>query len=251
MTFKRALVREPSNSFPSCISSHPLHHSVSVKQAKLQHQKYCEVLTELGLEVFKLPPDDRFPDSCFVEDTAIIHKDRVLISRLGARSRRGEEHEIREYLDKYLKVKEAAAPATIEGGDVIHLPQYLISGISQRTNKEGVMQLADWLQLEVKPILDKSIIHLKSHVTFLERNTVIVNDSISNHPVFRSFAKIVVPTDEEYAANTLTINGVVLIPDGYPKTAQKLMNAGFEIIQLEMSEFQKCEGALTCLSLLL
>jgi dimethylargininase len=250
LKFKRALVREPSNSFSKCISSHPLHHSVSLKQAKVQHQKYCEVLTNLGLEVIRLPPDDAFPDSCFVEDTAIIHKERALISRMGSITRRGEEQAVGDYLSESLKIEVTEAPGTIEGGDVLHLPGFLISGISQRTNDAGVRQLSDWLQIEVKKVIDDSIIHLKSHVTYLDRGIVIVSDAHSKHPVLNSFTKIITSSKEQYAANTLTINKSVLVPTGFPDTYQQLTNNGFEVITLDMSEFQKCEGALTCLSLL-
>ncbi|MHA1977814.1 MAG: dimethylarginine dimethylaminohydrolase family protein [Candidatus Hodarchaeales archaeon] len=246
----RAIVREPSDSFSRCISSHPQHHSVSVKRAKLQHQNYCDVLTNLGLEVFKLPSDVAFPDNCFVEDTAIIHKDRVLISRMGAISRRGEEHAVHEFLSDYLKVKVAEAPATIEGGDVLHLPNYLVSGISQRTNQDGIQQLSDWLRIEVKKVIDDSIIHLKSHVTYLYSNTIIIDQKVANHPLFNSYTKILTPVDEEYATNSLTINKTVLLPHGFPKAKQLLVDNGFETITLNMSEYQKCEGALTCLSLL-
>ncbi len=247
---KQALVREPTDTFSCCISSHPLHNSVSNKKAKLQHQNYCEVLVDLGLEVIKLPPDNAFPDGCFVEDTAIIHKNRALISRMGAISRRGEERAVHDFLFESMKVKITGAPGTIEGGDVLHLPKYLISGVSQRTNEQGVKQLSDWLQIEVKRITDESIIHLKSHVTYLDSGTVIVNDTVSNHPILGSFTKIIAAPKEQYAANTLTINNMVLLPTGHPNTHQKLMDNGFDVITMEMSEFQKCEGALTCLSLL-
>ncbi|PWI47738.1 hypothetical protein CEE45_10170 [Candidatus Heimdallarchaeota archaeon B3_Heim] len=250
LKIKHALVREPSDTFSSCISSHPLHSSVSRMQAKVQHQNYCEVLSDFGLEVMKLPPDNSFPDGCFVEDTAIIHKNRALISRMGAISRRGEEQAVLEYLSESLKVKVTEAPGTIEGGDVLHLPSFLISGVSQRTNKVGVRQLSDWLQIEVKTVIDNSIIHLKSHVTYLDSGTVIVNENVSNHPVLESLTKIVTVSRENYAANTLTINNTVLLPTGFPDTYQQLTNNGFEVITLNVSEFQKCEGALTCLSLL-
>ncbi len=227
-----------------------MHSSVSTRKAKQQHKYYCDILSELGLEVFKLSPEDRFPDCCFVEDTAIIHGKRALISRMGAESRRGEEQTVSEFLSEYLKIKATNTPGTIEGGDVVHLPNYLISGVSQRTNVEGINQLSNWLKLEVKRIIDDTIIHLKSHVTFLHSNTVLVNDKVSNHPVLDSFKKIVITPDEQYATNTLTINKVTLLPSGYPHTYQQLTEEGFEVITLEMSEFQKCEGALTCLSLL-
>jgi dimethylargininase len=250
LKIKHALVREPSDSFPKCISSHPMHSSVSTLKAKHQHKNYCDILSELGLEIFKLPPEDSFPDGCFIEDTAIIHGERALISRLGAVSRRGEEQTVSDFLSEYVKIKYTETPGTIEGGDVAHFPNYLISGVSQRTNTVGIKQLSNWLKIQVKKIVDDSIIHLKSHVTYIHSNTVIINDKVSNHPLLDSFRKIVTPPTERYAANTLTINKVTLLPSGFSLTYQHLFEEGFEVLTLDMSEFQKCEGALTCLSLL-
>jgi len=133
---------------------------------------------------------------------------------------------------------------------ILHLPEFLISGVSQRTNDAGINQLSDWLQIDVKRVIGDSIIHLKSHVTYLGKDTVIVNENFSKHPVLDSFTKIITDSNEEYSANTLSINNTVLIPSGFPDTQEKLSDYGFETIALDMSEFQKCEGALTCLSLL-
>ena len=250
MKFKRALVREPSNTFPRCISSHPAHDSVSITRAKKQHKNYCQVIASLGLEVIKLEPNNAFPDGCFVEDTAIVHKNRAIISRMGALSRRGEERAVYDYLSEYLDTKIMATPGTIEGGDVLHHPSYLISGVSQRTNQEGIQQLSDWLQVKVKQVKDDTIIHLKSHVTYLDRKTIVVDQKVADHPVFTQYAKVLIPEKEQYVTNTLTINKTVLLPSGFPESKNLIFERGFEVITLNMSEYQKCEGALTCLSIL-
>ncbi len=250
MRQRLALVREPGAAFPRCITSHPLRNSISVSLARTQHQNYCKTLVELGLEVIYLPRDDERPDSCFVEDNAVIHDKKALITRMGVLNRRGEELAVEEALNDYLKTKRAISPATIEGGDVIHLTDYLICGVTQRTNTAGISQMEKWLDVSVEKWPDPNIIHLKSYVTYLENNVMIATEKFITNPRLKDFNILVVESDESYAANTLTIDNTVLMPKGFPKAQMMIHNAGFEVISLEMSEFQKCEGALTCLSLI-
>ena len=187
---KNAIVREPCSSFPQCISSHPSHATVSTRLAISQHKNYVQVLKDLGLDVIELPKLKSFPDSCFVEDTAVIHNDKALISRMGTKSRRGEENSVQTILEEYFEIKKATNPATIEGGDVIHFPDFLISGVTQRTNNEGIKFLRSFLQTSVKTVVDKDIIHLKSYVTYLDQNNIIMEKRYVDHPVFRGMNKI-------------------------------------------------------------
>lgn len=250
MGAKRALVRAPGASFHACISSHPLRHTISLDRARAQHARYCRTLSDLGFEVIKLKEDDKHPDACFIEDTAVIVGQKAFISRMAKESRRGEEKQVKDILKQYLNIAQAIAPATIEGGDVIHLPTRLISGITQRTNSAGVSQLREWLDIPVTTIEDSLIIHLKSHITYLAQNTLVTTKAYAAHPALSEFNVLVVPDDECYAANTLTIDDIVLLAAGFPKTKALIQQAGFSTIDMDMSEFMKCEGALTCLSLL-
>ncbi len=245
-----ALVREPSPSFPACITAYAFPDTINYQKAKKQHIEYCNTLEELGLEVIKLPPEKKYPDSCFVEDAAIIHGKRALISHFGALSRRGEEKKVLAVLSQTLKVKKCLEPATIEGGDVIHFSNHLISGITQRSNYQGIQQLATWLGVEIKTIEDHSIVHLKSYITALNETTIITINKYVSHPELSQYNKLVLDDKDAYAANTLTINDSVLIPAGYPAVTKMIKEQGFEAITLDITEFQKCEGALTCLSLL-
>jgi len=247
---RRALVREPGNSYRGCISSHPLVHTVDVGLARRQHSEYCRTLAELGLEVLRLPRDDVRPDSCFVEDNAVIHGDRALICRMAKESRRGEEDAVEVSLRDHLRVRRAVAPATVEGGDVVHLTDRLISGVTERTNEEGIKQVSSWLGVKVDTIVDPRIVHLKSYVTYLGSNTMIVANEYAEHPALKGFNVLVVPEDEAYAANTLAIGENVLMPKGRRKAHVMVEEAGFDVIPLDVTEFEKCEGALTCLSLL-
>ncbi|UCH56948.1 MAG: hypothetical protein JSV18_06305 [Candidatus Bathyarchaeota archaeon] len=247
---KRALVREPGDSYPGCISSHPLLHTLDVSLARTQHASYCEVLSELGLEVIRVPRDDMHPDSCFVEDTAVVHGGRALICRMAVESRRGEQLGVEAILKQYMPVRRATALATVEGGDVVHLPDRLISGVTQRTNLEGVTQMGEWLKVPVDIIVDTGIVHLKSYVTSLGKGRIIATRKYSNHPALAGLEVLVVPEGEEYAANTLTIGDTVLMPAGHLGSHEMVREAGYEVIPMEVSEIEKCEGALSCLSII-
>lgn len=249
MNHTRALVREPGNTFTTCISSHPMRHTIDIKRARSQHRTYCETLAELGVEVIHLPREDEFADSCFVEDTAVIVGQKALICRLAKTSRQGEKKAVEVMLRQYLSTSRVVAPGTVEGGDVIHHQKTLICGITQRTNKAGIQQLEKFLEVPVETIENSQIIHLKSHVTNLRQNTFVVTKSMAQHPVLKGFELIIVPDEERYAANTLTIGDTVLIPKGYSQTKSLIEKAGFTVVTLDVSEFTKCEGALTCLSL--
>jgi dimethylargininase len=185
-----------------------------------------------------------------VEDTVVVHDNRGFITRFAENSRRGEELAVAEVLKDFLELGFARKPATIEGGDVIHLPDRLISGITQRTNVKGVKQMSRWLGIKSDTIEDPSIIHLKSYVTYLSGNVFIVIEDFEEHPTLQEFDKIVVPKEEGYATNTLTIRNAVLMSQKHQRAQTLVVEAGFEVIPLDMSEFEKCEGALTCLSII-
>lgn len=250
MMLKHALVREPGAQYAQCISSHPWHHTVNVARARDQHAAYTHTLAELGLEIIRLPRDDQHPDACFIEDTAVIYEGKALLSRLAKKSRRGEEDSVAEVLREHLPVHRIRAPGTLEGGDVIQLPHRIISGISQRTNQAGITQMQSYFRVPIDTIVDPHLIHLKSHVTYLNNNIMLTTPIYADHPILSDFKVLVVPDNEHYAANTLTFDDTVLMPAGYPKTYQMVEQSGFTVICLNMSEIAKCDGALTCLSLL-
>lgn len=247
---KRAIVREPGARYSECISSHPLRKAIDLTRAREQHATYCRTLEDLGLELIQLPRDDAHPDSCFVEDNAVVFGGKALITRMAKRSRRGEELDVENVLKEHLLTRRATEPATVEGGDVIHLESRLISGRSQRTNEAGIDQMRDWLGAEVGVIADKDIVHLKSHVNYLGRGTFISTRAYAEHPQLSGARVFVVEDDEAYAANALVIGDSVLTPKGFPKTLELLKGTGLRVTPLDMSEFPKCQGALTCLSIL-
>lgn len=246
----KAITRDIGSTYVKCESCHPERSTIDLSLAKEQHAAYCRALSDLGLEVITLPSDEAHPDACFVEDTVVVHGNKALVCRAGAESRRGEETAIEEVLRDYVKVKRAEPPATVEGGDVVHFERRLLSGISKRTNAEGVRQMEDWLEVTVDTIVDPSIMHLKSYITYLGRNVVIVNRRYASDPALAGLETIVVPEDEEYAADTLTIGDTVLMPASCRRAHELVRQAGFDVVALDMSEIEKCDGAMTCLSVL-
>jgi dimethylargininase len=223
---------------------------VDLNKARAQHARYCCVLSDLGLEVIRVPRDDIHPDACFVEDNAVVFGDKALICRMAKESRRGEQPGVATVLEEYVKIKWAEAPATIEGGDVVHLEDRLICGVTERTNLEGVSQMRDWLGVQVDTIEDPGIMHLKSYVTSLGGGRVVATRKYSTHPALAGLEVIVIPDGEEYAADTLTVGDTVLMPVGYPRSHERVRAAGYEVIPMDVCEIEKCDGALTCLSIL-
>ena len=221
-----------------------------------QHAAYCEALERCGLTLTVLPPDSQYPDSTFVEDTAILAKRCAIITRPGADSRRGEvgtiEHELAKSFDQIEKIE---APGTVDGGDICEAGDHFFIGISQRTNEVGARQLADALGkygytsefVDVRNV--KSILHLKSGVAFLNDDRFVLIDELQSFAQFRRFKSVRVGTGEEYAANCVVLNETVLIAAGFPAIERELTQLGCQTISLHMSEFQKMDGGLSCLSL--
>jgi len=246
----KAIVREPGNKYSECISSHPQRHTIDVALARDQHALYCRTLEELGVDVIRLPRDDEHPDSCFVEDNAVVFGKKAMICRMAKESRRGEEADVEGILGQYVRTSKAVSPATIEGGDVIHLEDRLICGITQRTNDTGAQQMRDWLETWVDTVVDGSIVHLKSYLNYLGQDRMISTAKYGRHSLLEGFDVIVVRDEDWYSTNNIVIGDTVIMPKGFPKTESMLTSAGLRVIPLEMTEFPKCEGALTCLSIL-
>ena len=245
----KAIVRSISSNYKACISDHPEHNYLKVEKAIEQHKIYVYTLKELGLEIFELPSNDKYPDSCFVEDTAVIYKNTALITNMGAQSRIGEYKEIEPILSEYFTIKKQKH-GTMEGGDVIHFQNYLISGITKRTSRNGIIEAEQLLNVKINSISNPEIVHLKSYVNYVTENLILTIEAYANNPVLKNHEKIIVPDHESYATNVLSLKNVIIMPEGFPITKSLLKENGFEIITLETSEFSKCEGALTCLSIL-
>jgi dimethylargininase len=260
--FTTALVRTPCRNIVHGLSSagqgRPDH-----GRALAQHAAYVEALRGCGLAVIVLEEDEAHPDSVFIEDTAVLSEKAAVITRPGAPSRRGEEKAAALALERfYPKLEAILPPGTLEGGDVMRVGDRFFVGLSGRTNAEGAQQFAEILRKhghETVQVPLREFLHLKTGVSYLENNRLLAcgefldrspeGAGAAARPPFSSFEVIPVPAGEEYAANSLWLNGRVLVPAGFAQTRRAIENKGYETIPVDVSEFRKLDGGLSCLSL--
>lgn len=250
--FKKAIVRKPGRSLINGLRAASLGNP-DYNLALSQHLDYIDTLRRCGLEVTILEASEEYPDSVFVEDVALCTDRCAVITRPGAISRRGEAEEIKEVIYKnFDTVEEISYPGTIEAGDIMMVDNHFFIGLSDRTNLAGAEQMLSILQSHgftgsTVPLYE--VLHLKTGVSYLEDNNLLTWGEFISSKQFSNYNRIVVPLAEGYAANSLWINGKVLIPSGHPETAKLIKQQGYKIIELNMSEFQKLDGGLSCLSL--
>ncbi|MEM2158272.1 MAG: arginine deiminase family protein [Sulfolobales archaeon] len=253
--FSSVIVRKPTEDVINCVSSHPLRHTVDYTMALKQHDEYVKVLREEGIEVIQLPKADGFPDAVFIQDTGVIRslKREALISNFGIPSRRGEEKSVANYLKELgYNVVYVKEPATIEGGDILITDAGIIYvGITSRTNLGGYEYLRTFFRdHDIIPLKSDKVFHLLSAVTYLGSKTLALVPELVDATAFEGFKIIRIPFDEAYAVNMLYLGeGKVLVPEGYTKTYNKLRSNGFKPIEVDVSEFRKCDGGVTCLNL--
>jgi len=250
--FETVLVRSPADAYVKCVSTNSARASIDVGLAKEQHRQYISILRESGLHVIELTPLERFPDSVFMQDPALLGSRRTLIGRFGEASRRGEEKALRDDLsDQRLDVGAVhfiERPGTLEGGDVLITEHGLFVGESRRTNGNGIKQLSVCLDnIEVKTV-KIGLLHLLCGCSYLSQRTMIIApDSVSPN-YFPGFRFIAIPHEEAYAADALYVGeGRVIIPSGFSKTVLKLRDAGYKPVEVDVSEFRKGDGGVTCL----
>ncbi len=251
MLVLKAIVRIPPENFSQGITSSDLG-KPDYRLALKQHNDYCQVLKDCGVHLIILEKDTDFPDSAFVEDTAVVNENCAVITRPGDTRRRGEEVKINEVLSRYRKAERIKEPGTVDGGDVLRIENKYYIGLSQRTNRQGGEQLSEILKkygYESVFIKVTNMLHLKSGVNYLDKGVILIRKEISALSCFKTIHKITVSPKESYAANCVSINGSVLIPSGFPDTYQKIKSEGFSIKALNMSEFEKMDGGVSCLSI--
>ena len=250
--FTKAIVRKPSRSMVNGLSTAGLGRPDHGK-ALAQHDAYVQALRECGLAVTELAAAEAYPDSVFIEDTACLSEKAAIIARPGAASRLGEEASVIAALQAfYERLEHISDPGTLEGGDVMRAGSRFYVGLSARTNPEGARQFAALLErlgCEAIPVPLRDVLHLKTGISYLENNRLLASGEFLGHPLLSSFDRIPVPEAESYAANSLWINGRVLVPDGFPRTREAIERAGYATVALDVSEFRKLDGGLSCLSL--
>lgn len=246
-----AIVRPPAASFIRALSNHPERNSIDFPQALEQHGAYTQALKQRGLQVITLDPQEAYPDSVFVEDTAIILEDGALICSMKAETRRGETQTVRTAIEPYRPVEFFPASCTIDGGDVLDTGDTLYVGLSGRTDRKAVEFLATKTQKKVVAVPVLSGLHLKSSVSYLGGNLLVIYPPAVDASCFKQHEWIEVEEQEVYAANCLAIGKTVLMAERYPLLSEQIEAKGFNVVTLPMSEFEKADGGVTCLSLII
>jgi len=251
-SFKQTIVRKPGKSYINGLTSSNLG-KPDYEKTLVQHEGYIETLKKCNVGVTVLEADESFPDSCFVEDPAIVTEKVAIVTNPGAESRNGEKVDIKKVLEKfYENIEEIQEPGTVEGGDILRVGDHFYIGISCRTNQAGAESLRDILAKygytsTLVPLA--KFFHLKTGIAYLGDKDLLVAGEFIDHPDFKDFNRIVVSDEEEYAANCVAINDYVLLPKGFPQTKEKVEKAGYQVLEVDLSEFQKQDGGLSCLSL--
>src|ERR1700741_3658770 len=253
--FTRAIVRLPAPNFYQGLTTAGLG-VPDYELALQQHANYCAALVACGLRVTTLALDEDYSDSTFVEDTAIVTARCAVLTRPGAPSRAGEVASMRPALAEFFPdLNTIEAPGTVDGGDVCEAGDHFFIGLSERTNEAGVQQLTQLLSpfgytcsmVDIRN--ETSLLHLKSGLAYLGDYRLVVTEPLARRAEFVGYDHVVVNDVEAYAANCVRVNDYVLVAADYPVFTEKLRALGYQTITLEMSEFEKMDGGLSCLSL--
>ena len=253
MKTTHAITRAVGPSLVDCALTFLDRQPIDLARAEAQHAAYNEALRLAGTVVEVLPANAALPDSVFVEDTAVVLDEVAVVTRPGTPLRQREVQSISAALSTYRKLMRIVAPATLEGGDVLRLGRDFYVGISSRTNGAGFSQFASIVRAfgyRATPIEVKGCLHLKTAVTALDAETLLVNPSWIDAAALPVVRLLVVPPDEPFGANALVVNGVVHLSARSKRTKELVERSGFSVSALDVSEFEKAEAGLTCLSLI-
>lgn len=220
--------------------------------ATLQHQAYARMLEQLGAEVVILNSQQHLADCAFIEDTAIVLDEIAVLASMGTQARRAELAGIAPALEKYRVVQRIPLPAHIEGGDVLTLGKKLLVGLSSRTNREGIEALANFArphgyQVTAIPVL--GCLHLKTACSALPDGTLLINPAWIDVTALGELPWRSVPAPEPWGANTLPIADTICLAANHEETADLIRSLGYQVYLIDISEFAKAEGGVTCLSL--
>ena len=250
----RAITRDVSPRFSECEITHIERAPIDLETARAQHHEYVLVLKRLGCEVVELPAEADLPDSVFVEDTAIVLPEVGVITRPGADSRKPETESIAQALAPLKKLVFLREPASLDGGDVLVLGKKIYVGLSTRSNQEAVDQLNTLLNeygYSATGVMMRDCLHLKTAVTRVDEETLLINKSWIDAHHFNDFRLIEVDPEEPFAANCLPLGEAIIFPTAFPRTRAKLEAAGYRVAAVDVSELAKAEGAVTCCSLII
>jgi dimethylargininase len=248
-----AITHVPSPHMEQCQRTYVGPAAIDCERAARQHADYCRLLRDCGAEVVTLDVNRDPPDCVFVEDTAIVLDEVAVLASMGAESRRAEPAGIEPELRKYRQVERIELPATIEGGDVLRVGRTLLVGLSSRTNAAGAGALAavaGRYGYRVVTVPVHGCLHLKTACTALDDTSLLVNPAWLDVRALRGYELMRVPAEEPWAANVAHVGGRACVAATHGRTAELLRGRGLDVRTVDLSEFAKAEGGVTCMSLL-
>ncbi len=248
-----ALTRAVSPAMGACELTYLSRQAINIAKAAEQHDRYRKCLADLGVRVIFLPAEPAMPDAVFVEDPVVVVDEVAVIARTGAESRRPEAASLAQALSAFRPLRHLREPATLEGGDVLRIGSTILVGLSPRTNQAGVSQLAAELEpfgYRVRPVPVRDCLHFKTACSYVGDGTLLVNRVWVDTATLREWKLIDVAEGEPWAANALRIGETVLLPASFPHTEAILRRAGLRVQTLDLSELQKAEGSVTCISVI-
>ncbi len=253
--FQNVIVQTPCKAMVNGLTAHPELGVPDYEKALQQHEAYQKALAQCGVALTVLPAQEAYPDSCFIEDVAVLTKYCAIITNPATPSRNPEIKAIKPVLLQFYpqdKIYEINAPGTLEGGDVMMCGDTFFVGISARTNEQGFHQFSEILAkfgCHAVAVPLNEVLHLKTGVVYLENDTILAAGEFCDKLQLKGYQQIVAPPKEAYAANCIWVNGTLLMLAGYPVVEQKLRGAGYPVLVCDISEFRKLDGGLSCLSL--
>lgn len=253
--FKNIIVKRPCKAVIEGITSAPELGQPDYELALKQHDAYIEALKQCGVQVTVLEADEEFPDSCFVEDTAVLTKRCAIITNPGASTRNREIEQMIPTIKQFYSedcIEYIQAPGTLEGGDVMMVGDHFYAGRSARTNEEGIRQFIAILEkygFTGSEVTLEEVLHLKTGVNYIENNNMLVSGEFITKPQFTSYNRYTIPVEEAYAANCIWVNDKVIVPANFPTVEKIVRELGYEVLLVDTSEYRKIDGGLSCLSL--
>jgi dimethylargininase len=249
-----ALTREISESLQTGELTHLPRVRIDLERARQQHDAYEWALVEEGCTVRRLDAGPEMPDSVFIEDAAVVLDEGAVVCRSGAESRRAETAGVVEALIRHGRpTQRIQPPATLDGGDVLVVDRTVFVGASTRTNRAAIDQLSGMLSAvgyTVRGVPVRGCLHLKSAVTLIAPDTLLINRAWVPADTFRGLSLVDIDPTEPQAANALAVGDVVIYPASFPRTRERLERRGLRVRTIEVGELQKAEGAVTCCSLI-
>lgn len=248
-----AITRELNPEIVSCELTFLPRTSIDGVLAQKQHERYQSALSSLGCEIVVVPTEQGLADSVFIEDTAIVLDELAVMTRPGSESRRPELPGVERVLKQYRELASIKAPGTLDGGDLLRVGKVIFAGLSSRSNEDGIRQLRDIVKdygYLVKTVETAKCLHLKSAVSVIAPGTLLINPDWVSRGVFEDYELVETDADEAHAANALPIGQSVIYPSSFPRTIDKLVKYGIDVVPVDLTELQKAEGAVTCCSLI-